>query len=941
MNRQSLFLFSTLCVGLFLSGCGGSSSSPTPPGAGHPPPEPPPITDTQPPRLLSQSPKPGDQEIAPETSVQIAFDEPIEFTGLAERIRLTASTGETAQIEVDCESPCSQITVTPQTPLRYNMLYTVTVDPIVDLSGNPLPAPISWSFTTRPTPPVSDTTPPQLLTITPPNEATGVDEGTLITFTFDEGIDPNKMDGKTLKLIPEGESTPILGTYGCDPACSVVTFAPAVQLHLNTIYRVEVSTEITDPAGNRLAVPYSGRFITRARPLPPPSPWSKGMGNRFNQHLFRADAISADRAWAVGERGLIITTSDAGAHWTLQESGTSLPLYGIDFINAQVGFAVGGDPAGANSFANVVVKSTDGGQSWEGKSLPPLPGVLKTVHFVDADHGWAAGGGGAIVATADGGESWSLQQSGVTTELTTVDFVDVNHGWATGPGRTLLKTEDGGSRWFPQFTFSTPIRQIDFIDRNQGWAVGDGGALLQTTDGGTRWTSISVTTVNLTGIRMTSASNGWAAGDRGTLLRFDGTGWTAVPSGTTISLKGVAAPDENAAWGVGDYGMVTFASVPGAPRVQNPTNTSEVYGPFFIDSNTGWTIGSNARIFRTQDGGTTWSQQVRDWKRDIRWTHLTNPARLCTKNADGTWAEDPATALCIRTSNIHLYNVFFLTPLKGWAVGQPSLILYTEDGGLTWTEQNVDPYAEDCYQCAKAGIYLRRIQFVDENNGWAVGRFRTIYKTNDGGRNWRLLSNNWKYTTVDGTCTTPSGTTLTRMGGHLFGLSVNPSNPNDVFVAGGCCAPCNPESIIAHTTDGGLTWDIRTSVVSDARTENRITRSDKLLPEIGRFHTLQMIGNAGWAAGRGGVLMRTEDRGATWTLASTGTQMTLNDLFFISPTQGWLVGWMGTLLKTEDGGVNWQRVSVGTRNDLFGVHFINDQRGWISGSGDLILTNGS
>jgi photosystem II stability/assembly factor-like uncharacterized protein len=900
-----------------------------------------PQSDTKPPQLLSQSPEPDEKEIAPETSVQIIFDEPINFTGLTEMIHLTASTGEAADIEIDCENPCTQITVTPQTPLRFNMRYTVTVDPIADLSGNLLPSPISWSFTIQQTPSTSDSTPPRLLSVNPPDGVTGVDEGTLVTLTFDEGIDPNRMNNTIFKLIPNDETAPLLGTYGCDPSCTVVSFAPAVQLRLNAIYRVEVTTEMTDPAGNRLAAPYSGRFVTRARPLPSPSPWSKEMGNRFNQHLYRANAISADRAWAVGDRGLIVATADAGGSWTLQESGTFLPMYGIDFIHAQVGFAVGGDSVGANSFANVVVKSTDGGQTWEGKSLPSLPGILKAVHFVDEQNGWAVGEGGAIIATHDGGESWSPQQSGVASELTSIDFVDATHGWAAGPGKVLLKTDDGGTRWITQFTFSSPIRQIDFIDRNRGWAVGDAGTLLETTDGGAHWTSISATTANLTGIQITTASNGWAGGDRGTLLRFDGTGWAVVPSGTTISLKGVAAPDENAAWGVGDYGMVTFASSQGAPHVQNPTNTSEVYGPFFIDSRNGWTVGSNARIFRTQDGGVTWSQQVRDWRRDIRWTHLSNPARLCNKNADGTWAEDPATALCIRTSNIHLYSIFFLTPLKGWAVGQPSLILYTEDGGSTWTEQNVDAYAEDCYQCAKAGVYLRRIQFVDENNGWAVGRFRTIYKTSDGGRSWRLLSNNWKFTTVDGTCTTPSGMTLTRMGGHLFGLSVNPSDPNDLFVAGGCCAPCNPEAIIAHTTDGGLTWDIRTSVVWDTRTENRITRSDRLLPEIGRFHTLQMIGNTGWAAGRGGVLLRTEDRGVTWNLISTGTQQTLNDLFFINPTQGWLVGWMGTLLKTDDGGKSWQRLSSGTRNDLFGIHFINDQQGWIAGSGDLILATGN
>lgn len=940
MNRWIISFFLLLSIGSFIAGCGGGAPTPPappPPGGSSSNPDPP--KDTRPPQVLSHSPETDETEIAPDTSVQITFDEPIDPTGVAEHIRITGSSGETSVIEIECESPCTHLLITPQTPLRFEMRYTVRVEQISDLSGNALPTPMTWSFTTEPAPPVSDSTPPRLLSISPSDGATGVDEGALVTLTFDEGLDPNKMNSSSFKLIPDGQTIPVLGSYGCDPTCTVVTFAPAVHLHLNTTYRVEVTTDLTDLAGNRLATPYSGRFVTRADPPPPASPWSKEMGNRFNQNLFRADAVS-NRAWAVGERGLIVSTADAGAHWTLQESGTFVPLYAIHFINTQVGFAAGGEPAGTNSFANVVLKTVDGGESWEGKSLPPLSGVLKAVHFVDERNGWAVGGGGIIIATQDSGESWSSRQSGLTSELTTVDFVDPNTGWATGPGKILLKTDDGGSRWVNQFTFPSPIRQIDFIDRNRGWAVGDGGALLQTTDGGAHWTPISVTTVNLTGIRMTAEAKGWAVGEKGTVLRFDGTSWTTLSSGTTLPLRGVAATDGDTAWGVGDYGIITAASSTAAPRVQNATTTAEVYGPFFTDSKNGWTVGSNARVFRTQDGGVTWSQTVRDWKRDIRWTHLSNPARLCNKNPDGTWAEDPATALCIRTSNVHLYQLFFLTPLKGWAVGQPSLILHTEDGGQTWTEQTIDPYAEDCYQCADAGVYLRQIQFVDENNGWAVGRYRTIYKTNDGGKNWKLLSNNWKYTTVDGTCTTPGGTTLSRMGGHLFGLSVNPSDPNDVFVAGGCCTPCNPESVIAHTTDGGVSWDIRTSVVWDARVENRITRSEKLLPEIGRFHAFQMIGDTGWAAGRGGVLMRTEDRGATWSLISPGTKQTLNDLFFINPTQGWVVGWMGTILKTKDGGKNWEPVPSGTRNDLFGVRFLDDQQGWIAGSGDLILATG-
>jgi photosystem II stability/assembly factor-like uncharacterized protein len=397
----------------------------------------------------------------------------------------------------------------------------------------------------------------------------------------------------------------------------------------------------------------------------------------------------------------------------------------------------------------------------------------------------------------------------------------------------------------------------------------------------------------------------------------------------------VASPDGAIVWSVGSYGII-LRNGGGSSVIQNQTKTTELYGPFFIDANTGWTIGSNARIMQTKDGGNQWTPQIVDWKRDIHWTHLSNPARLCNRNPDGTWAEDPATAFCLRTSNVHLYTTFFLTPLKGWAIGQPSLILYTEDGGLTWTEQNIDAYAEDCYECPKAGIYLRGIEFNQNGkDGWAVGRFRTIYKTNNGGTTWTQLNPKWPFPTKDGTCTTGQKK-LDRMGGHLFGLSMNPEKPTEVWVAGGCCQPCNPEALIAHTQDGGITWDVKTSIVKDSVTDN-IFIDPKALPDTGRFHTIQMLGNNGWVAGRGGGMMRTQDGGATWTPFATGTNTALTNLHFTDPLNGWLVGFHGTILKTTDGGSTWKPSSAGTRNDLFGVFFFNLERGWIAGSGDLIL----
>lgn len=930
---SKIFILSAL-----LAGCGGGGGGGAPAPKGD--------LDSTPPRAVSFE---GSEVEGRIVSFKVIFNEAVDPATVNDaHFELIETTGGAVTKRVGCAETCQQVILTPQAEIKPNVEYQIRVSAVTDLAGNPLPEPAVWTFKKEqvpPPPPPGDTTPPHIVSVVPSDGNTEVDSESAVTvvLTFDEPINAGSINKETFKLLVKETGALLSGSYDCPEPCTKATWTPDAPLLPETTYQIIVTNGVTDPAGNALADLYAGTFTTRPASLLPPPPseataWAKEFGNRFNQTLYAVDAVSLSQAWSVGELGLIAATSDGGAHWKLQESGTYLPLYGVDFIDSKTGFAVGGAPAGTSS-SNVILKTTDGGGSWKPQTAPALPGILKTVRFIDSGHGWAAGAGGAIAATADGGATWRLQNSGTPSDLISIDFVNPSLGWAAGASR-LLKTEDGGATWRTQATFPSPIQAIDFIDAAHGWAVGDAGALLSTADGGDSWAPAPVNSTaalpTLYGIQMTSARKGWAVGDKGALLSFDGTAWTVRSSGTRIPLKGVASPDGDAVWGVGYYGIV-IRNAAGSTLIQNQTTTSELYGPFFVDGQTGWTIGSNARIFRTGDGGNQWTPQVVDWRRDIHWTHLSNPARLCNKNPDGSWAEDPATAFCIRTSNVHLYTTFFLTPLKGWAIGQPSLILKTEDGGVTWTEQNIDPYAEDCYDCPKAGIYLRGIEFNQNGkDGWAAGRFRTIYKTNNGGAAWTQVNPKWPFPTKDGTCTTPSQKKLDRMGGHLFGLSMNPDKPAEVWMAGGCCQPCNPEALIAHTQDGGATWDVKTSVVQDSVAGNTLI-DPKALPDTGRFHTIQMMGDHGWVAGRGGGLMRTDDGGATWTAAPTGTNTTLTDLHFIDPLNGWLVGYHGTILKTNNGGLTWEPAASGTRNDLFGVFFLDLARGWIAGSGDLIL----
>ena len=83
---------------------------------------------------------------------------------------------------------------------------------------------------------------------------------------------------------------------------------------------------------------------------------------------------------------------------------------------------------------------------------------LADVCFVDAQTGWAVGDRGVIWHTADGGQTWTLQNSGVTCRLESVQFVDAQNGWVAGgvyqpythtSVGVLLRTRDGGRTWQP------------------------------------------------------------------------------------------------------------------------------------------------------------------------------------------------------------------------------------------------------------------------------------------------------------------------------------------------------------------------------------------------------------------------------------------------------------------------------------------------------------
>src|SRR5262249_40424929 len=84
--------------------------------------------------------------------------------------------------------------------------------------------------------------------------------------------------------------------------------------------------------------------------------------------------------------------------------------------------------------------------------LPAPPNALRSVTLAGgSNRAWAGEAGGTILATADGGKTWTAQTSGVQAELRSVHFhAEGQRGWVVGDGSTILATTDGGKTWTAQ-----------------------------------------------------------------------------------------------------------------------------------------------------------------------------------------------------------------------------------------------------------------------------------------------------------------------------------------------------------------------------------------------------------------------------------------------------------------------------------------------------------
>ena len=298
--------------------------------------------------------------------------------------------------------------------------------------------------------------------------------------------------------------------------------------------------------------------------------------------------------WAVGDCGVIWHTQNGGQNWQMQESGTDAPLFGVDFIDVQNGFAVGGttEPYSQRG-RGVVLRTSNGGQTWERVTTFAFP-VLYCIRIAEPGKAWVAGSASeqcptGILRTSNNGQSWQVQPGAKNEGWASLAFRGPNVGAGIGLDGAIQVVRDKPalSRTPPLglrranavdvFKPQSPVtQQIGLPSASvnmptqtgspyDGWLVGDGGVIMCSRNCGMAWEVpqgfLPIERPDLFDFQTVFArdTNIWLAGNPGTLIFYSndcGATWHATPSGIATPIRKIRFITPQQGYAVGDLGVI-------------------------------------------------------------------------------------------------------------------------------------------------------------------------------------------------------------------------------------------------------------------------------------------------------------------------------------------------------------------------------------------------
>ncbi len=406
--------------------------------------------------------------------------------------------------------------------------------------------------------------------------------------------------------------------------------------------------------------------------------------------------INSQVGFACSTNGKILKTINQGATWAVVESTATIYMKRFLFLNDQLGFALG----------DVLKKTTDGGNTWAVISLPGGGNDIVS---------WnnkliISSGFGNIYSSSDVGVTWQRITAPNTTGTFYTLAVDLNNRLVlSDKGRLYVTTNGTTWNYFLDGIYRSDLIGISFSDANRGVVIGDGNyssVLYRTADGGMTWikellefslyNKFKTVSLNSNGVGMTAGELNtpvWNTTNYGDTWNPGPTNIPAVGNFTSCFMK------SNRDFFLGTYNMVNAAGLLSWKTVggwsQNRTMLSQINQISFSDDNHGVIGGYSGRIFKTVDGGVTWTSiglpgsELAGGAVTIKHLQMVNENLIYADNyrsIDGGLSWELTHFL-----DAGIFNQHFFNSQLGYGINSVKIVYKTLDGGLTWLPVNSVP----------------------------------------------------------------------------------------------------------------------------------------------------------------------------------------------------------------------------------------------------------
>lgn len=268
-----------------------------------------------------------------------------------------------------------------------------------------------------------------------------------------------------------------------------------------------------------------------------------------------------------------------------------------------------------------------------------------------------------------------------------------------------------------------------------------------------------------------------------------------------------------------------------------------------------------------------------------------------------------------------LTTIHFFDSQKGLCSGSFTTILYTTDGGNSWTKGSSQGFKD--------------ISFFNDNYGYgASSAGQSMGKTTNGGATWTSITPPTSNSLWGVSATSETSAYFVGTGG-VFWYTLNGGASVSVGSSGtynlltdivftnyttGYIAEQNGN--ILKTTNSGLSWNTVYTASSGVLTKMYFVDD-----------------NTGFVAGSDGAVYKTTNAGQAWSVLTTNSTSYLQGIYFYDANYGIAVGTDGDIFYTNDGGTNWDLQNSGVTEKLNDVYMLSASSAVVIGDNGLILKN--